>query len=186
MCRVFFPASQKPQIFIFFSILLFSFFLLFQGHLLIGNKCSDNDRICVPEEGKIRDAVIWLDVWQNIIFQGNLCLLLNPLLHTAHSHWTLLPIYRDPLAVFSCLTVLFPLGLVGALKKTLESTEKWMEILSLRDTQPTTSTFEEPLKNHTRHDYEEWQKDFGTALWTNPKSSDTWMSAHVIPLISFS
>lgn len=85
MCRVFFLMARKPQIF-FFSILLFSFFLLFQGHLLIGNKWSDNDRICVPEEGKIRDAVIWLDVWQNIIFQGNLCLLLNPLLHTAHSH----------------------------------------------------------------------------------------------------
>lgn len=57
MCRVFFLMARKPQIF-FFSILLFSFFLLFQGHLLIGNKWSDNDRICVPEEGKIRDAVI--------------------------------------------------------------------------------------------------------------------------------
>lgn len=119
ICDGFFSWWPENLRFFFFSILLFSFFLLFQGHLLIGNKWSDNDRISVPEEGKIRDAVIWLDVWQNIIFQGNLCLLLNPLLHTAHSHWTLLPIYRDPLAVFSCLTVLFPLGLVGALRKML-------------------------------------------------------------------
>ena len=74
---------------------------------------------CVAEEGKIRYAVIWL--YGRILFSKEICVCyLTPLLHSAYSQQTLLPIYRESLlAVFSCLTVLFPLSLVTALWKIL-------------------------------------------------------------------
>lgn len=118
MCS-FLLLARKALCSFFFFILPSSFILLFQGHLLIGNKWPDNNMICVAEEGKIRYAVIWL--YGRILFSKEICVCyLTPLLHSAHTQQTLLPIYRESLlAVFSCLTFLFPLGLVTALWKML-------------------------------------------------------------------
>lgn len=54
-----------------FSLLVSSFFLLFQGHLLIGNKWLLN-MICVTEGSKIRDAIIWLHMEEEYYFSGKL------------------------------------------------------------------------------------------------------------------
>lgn len=68
--------ARKPPWFFFVSVS--SFVLLFQGHLLVGNKWSDNDMICVAEGGKITDAMAVHGSRIFPHFQGNQCLLFNP------------------------------------------------------------------------------------------------------------
>lgn len=53
-------------------MLVSPFFLLFQGHLLIANKWSDNDMISVAEERKNRDAIMWLYTEAEYYFPGKL------------------------------------------------------------------------------------------------------------------
>lgn len=117
MCNFFILPARKPPW--FFFVLVSSFVLLFQGHLLAGNKWSDNDMICVAEEGKIRDAIIRLYTETEFSLTSReisvCCLTCSSALPAPTKH-------RDPLPTdSSCLSVFTHYRLATALGKTLSS-----------------------------------------------------------------